>query len=685
MKIESGTKLGEYEIIEPIGSGGMGSVYLARHVHMGKKYAGKVLPESLASDENFVARFRDEARVMAELRHQRIVQVQYMGIHEGCCYFLAMDYVTGPDGKPESLRDRLCNQPEGRIAEDQTLIWATQIAEALSYAHGRGVVHRDIKPGNIVIDTDDNILLTDFGLAKAVGNEFILSQVHDSMNQSLGAEGTRVAGKPNTMGDTLDVAATVPADRPSGGRSSESSGILGTYDYMAPEQRGEGTGQIDQRTDIYAFGVLLYRMLTGRRLAGMAKPPSRMVEGLSGKWDGVIDRCLEDAPEDRYPSAESLIEGLDAVGQDIRHRQAEVRRREEQEQARRAEEVNRQRRQAEEKQRRAESDREKREAEHRCRLPESGPMDHEVKSAVSAPKTRSSHRGLIAILVLLAAATGIGIMAVSGPEGLDHDSTQTLLQRRSELVSGKGVPASLTLDIGKGETLKLALIPAGQFQMGSDKGESDERPVHQVTISKLFYMGLTEVTQAQWKSVMGAEPWAGKTYAKSNGSHAASYISWDDATKFCETLSKQTGKKVSLPTEAQWEYACRVGSKTAYSFGDDASKLGEYAWYDKNAYDIGEKYPHAVGQKKPNAFGLYDMHGNVWEWCSDWYDAKFYAKAKNVDPENTTEGNARVLRGGSWDSVPVNCRAAGRGGSSTGRRYLIDGFRVVVVSGSGVD
>jgi len=184
---------------------------------------------------------------------------------------------------------------------------------------------------------------------------------------------------------------------------------------------------------------------------------------------------------------------------------------------------------------------------------------------------------------------------------------------------------------------------------------------------------------------MGTEPWDGKRLAKSGGSHAASCISWDDASKFCEVLSKKIGKKVTLPTEAQWEYSCRAGSKTAYSFGDDASSLGDYAWYSENAYKKDEKYAHAVGQKKPNALGLYDMHGNVYEWCRDWYDAKFYAKVKNVDPENTTEAKYRVIRGGSWSSFPGNCRAAGHYGGTTDNRDGHVGFRVVVVSGSGVD
>ena len=249
----------------------------------------------------------------------------------------------------------------------------------------------------------------------------------------------------------------------------------------------------------------------------------------------------------------------------------------------------------------------------------------------------------------------------------------------------------LALDLGKGETLKLTLISAGKFQMGSPKSEpgrqDDEGPQREVTISNPFYMGIYEITQAQWKAVMGTEPWAGEKYATSGGGNAASYISWADATKFCEALSKKTGKKVTLPTEAQWEYACRAGSKTAYNFADDSwsRSLVDYAWYDKSAYEKGEKYAHAVGQKKPNAFGLYDMHGNVTEWCSDRYDEKFYAKAKNVDPENTTKAKFRVFRGGSWDDDCYDCRAADRCWSTTVSRSSGMGFRVVVACGQGVD
>ena len=126
-----------------------------------------------------------------------------------------------------------------------------------------------------------------------------------------------------------------------------------------------------------------------------------------------------------------------------------------------------------------------------------------------------------------------------------------------------------------------------------------------------------------------------------------------DAIEFCRKLSKKTGMTVSLPTEAQWEYACRAGSTTTFSFGDDLSKLIDYGWYGGINAGQKEDYAHRVGQLKPNAWGLYDMHGNVWEFCSDWYDKDFYSRSPSVDPENTTETDLRCLRSGSFHSVPI--------------------------------
>jgi formylglycine-generating enzyme required for sulfatase activity len=228
--------------------------------------------------------------------------------------------------------------------------------------------------------------------------------------------------------------------------------------------------------------------------------------------------------------------------------------------------------------------------------------------------------------------------------------------------------------------MKLKLIPAGEFQMGSPLGEADrghDERQHRVRISQPFYMQTTEVTQGQWESVMGTTPWSGEKYVKEGSDYAASYVSWDDAVEFCRKLSLKDGVEYRLPSEAEWEYACRGGSSTAYSFGDNPSALGDYAWFDDNADDIGEEYAHRVGQKRSNGFGLYDMHGNVYEWCSDWYGGDYYKSSPLADPRGPSEGSDRVNRGGSWGNTARYARSASRNRNSPGLRYLNLGFRVL--------
>ncbi|MBM4284603.1 MAG: formylglycine-generating enzyme family protein [Deltaproteobacteria bacterium] len=200
-------------------------------------------------------------------------------------------------------------------------------------------------------------------------------------------------------------------------------------------------------------------------------------------------------------------------------------------------------------------------------------------------------------------------------------------------------PQTLTNSVG----MKFVLIPAGTFQMGSEKGESgrlDNEEQHQVTISRPFYLQTTEVTQGQWQQVMGHNP---AKFNQNGDDSPVERVSWDDAQAFLAKLNQmeKTGQ-YRLPTEAEWEYACRAGGAARFSFGNDGAKLGEYAWYDQNS---GGR-THPVGQLKPNAWGLYDMHGNVWEWCQDWYGE--YAAGPVTDPRGPSSGRFRVLRGGSW-------------------------------------
>jgi formylglycine-generating enzyme required for sulfatase activity len=235
----------------------------------------------------------------------------------------------------------------------------------------------------------------------------------------------------------------------------------------------------------------------------------------------------------------------------------------------------------------------------------------------------------------------------------------------------KSGPAPLTLDLGKGVAMRLVLIRPGKFMMGSSDSEQgrlgNEGPQHEVVITKPFYMGVTEVTQAQYEAVMGTNPSAFK-----GPMNPVESVSWDEAVEFCRRLSEKTGKTVRLPTEAEWEYACRAGTTTAFSFGDADSALGDYAWYSANS---GNK-THPVGRKKPNAWGLYDMHGNVAEWCQDFQGG--YAAGAVTDPAGPGSGTSRVLRGASWRTNPDYCRSASRNYRTPDSRGNYCGFRVAV-------
>jgi formylglycine-generating enzyme required for sulfatase activity len=217
--------------------------------------------------------------------------------------------------------------------------------------------------------------------------------------------------------------------------------------------------------------------------------------------------------------------------------------------------------------------------------------------------------------------------------------------------------------------------------MGSPRDEenrSSDEDKHRVMISKDFYMGQTEVTQSQYRAIMNNEPWLGKSFIQQSNNNPAAYISWDEAKEFCKSLTQKEGRTYKLPTEAQWEYACRAGTTTRYSFGDSESSLGEYAWFYGNAGNADERFAHLVAQKKMNAFNLYDMHGNVWEWCRDWYKSNYYEDSPNIDPEGPSTGSSRVLRGGCWNNGPGSCRSSIRRGNTPNYRSGYIGFRVVM-------
>ncbi len=258
------------------------------------------------------------------------------------------------------------------------------------------------------------------------------------------------------------------------------------------------------------------------------------------------------------------------------------------------------------------------------------------------------------------------------------------------------------VSLSKGATVKsittktgieMVAIPGGEFTMGNEHGEDDEKPAHKVQISP-FYMDKYEVTQDRYQSLMGRNP------SKFKGEdRPVEQLSWFAAVRYCNMRSLREGldpcyeleplkcnydaNGYRLPTEAEWEYACRAGTQKPYSFGNNPAQLGKYAWYSGNA----NKRPHPVGQKVPNSWGLFDMHGNVWEWCNQYYIEDGYSSHPEKDPRGPDAGDECVLRGGGWNSTDEYCRSSTRFSEPPGLAdvcfgYDAYGFRCVRKAGS---
>jgi formylglycine-generating enzyme required for sulfatase activity len=220
----------------------------------------------------------------------------------------------------------------------------------------------------------------------------------------------------------------------------------------------------------------------------------------------------------------------------------------------------------------------------------------------------------------------------------------------------------------------MRYVEGGSFEMGSNEYD-DEKPIHKVTVSS-FWMATTETTVGQYRlyceatgTPMPTEPsWGWQE------SHPIVNVNWNDAVAYCEWLSHKTGRTYRLPTEAEWEYAARGGQQSRRTTYAGSNVLDEVGWYTSNTQDKGTK---AVGQKRANELGLHDLSGNVWEWCSDWYDQTYYANSSSSNPTGPATGSYRVLRGGSWLINPANNRVAIRCHGTPSYRYIYVGFRVV--------
>ncbi len=300
------------------------------------------------------------------------------------------------------------------------------------------------------------------------------------------------------------------------------------------------------------------------------------------------------------------------------------------------------------------------------------------------------------------------------PPPLERDNVSEVLN----------APARMTIDLGGDVKLDTVLIPSGSFLMGDNSGLDDEKPVHKVTITKPFYLGRHEVTVGQFRRFLEATgyvtdaergtgfrgafgwdldkmefqmnedySWRSTGFAQSDD-HPVVNVSWNDAMEFCRWMSRQFGGDYRLPTEAEWEYACRAGTTTGYYHGNDpegAAEVGNVADAAFGAQHPGMKgiiqasdghaYTAPAGRFLPNRFGLHDMHGNVWEWCADWYDPEYYATSPAADPAGPVTGEERVYRGGGWFNCSRGCRSASRSAALPDNRNLTVGFRVCQPAG----
>ena len=623
-----GKTINGYTLQRLLGAGGMAEVWYAEN-KIGKKAAVKLLLPKFCADENIVARFQNEAMVMVQLEHPNIRQVyDYDEVDGRPC--IIMEYLEGDDLKA------LLKQGH-HFTDEELKKWWDQIEDALNYTHEKGIVHRDIKPSNIFLDRKDNIKLLDFGIAK--NNE--------------------------------------------GGSGTMTGSTLGTRIYMSPEQVKDPK-RVDYRTDLYSLAVTFVHLLTGKapydsttssdfeiQLSIVTKP--LVLDGLPSDWRGFLEPYLEKEP-DKRPALMEFTQKAPAVQVvDTHHTPA-----------------------AQETESEVNEDAtvmdtgDESELFHEKMVPDdegtmvdegfSAPDEYEEPEDEETPEEEDiSEEEEDEEMVMRPDDLEMNVKGVSFVMkpvqagefcmGAQHSNGE-VRTKKGYLRPSRNL--SSLMDTWSVLGAHLAVVSEAEpdmvdFTIDRDARE-DEMPVHMVELHG-FYMGETVVTQALWKVVMGENP------SHYEGDDLpVEQVSWNDCQVFIQKLNRLTGKKFRLPTEAEWEYAARGGDLSEGLKYPGSNSLNSAAWHRDNSKSM----THEVKQKAPNELGLYDLCGNVWEYCSDWYDATYYETCPLEDPQGPSSGKTRVIRGGSWNHPGKLCRVSLREGSDPEERTSTQGLRLAL-------
>ena len=611
--------LPQYEITMLLGRGGMGAVYRGRQISLDRPVAIKIISNVLdEADASYGERFKNEARAMAKLNHPGIVAVHDYGETSNGILYIVMEYIEGTDVARMIAKQK-------RLHTEHAMAITAHVCDALAYAHERGIIHRDIKPANIMVSNDGVVKVADFGLAK--------------MTQS-GESGLTQSGM-----------------------------AMGTLHYMAPESLMLGSAA-DHRADIYAVGVMLYQMLTGKVPHGMFELPSMQIPGLDPRYDAIIAQAMREDRDIRYQSVRELRQGLDNI---LTQPVTRVDPQATQAPAAMPSEM-----------------RQQRTAGQPYRPPQSQVVMH------LPPKKRSPLPwvavivvviGLAAWLVMGKSKTGPDAAVQEPPVSADAGSSiNTTVTSAS--ISGSSTPHhfSATKDQPFINTLgmKFVRVPGTEVLFG----------IHEVRYKDYAAYALENPgMDGPWKN----QTVDGFKITERHEDHPVVKVSWQDAQKFCAWLSKKEGKSYRLPTDEEWSVAIGLGRKekhandmmpemlngketTEFPWGGDfppktQDKAGNYSDASRKAkaprgdgqyledYDDGFPTTAPVMSFKPNQFGLYDMGGNVWEWCEDWFD--------NTQKEQVLRGTS-FYDGGNHSSLLSSYRVPGN-------RFNDCGFRCVLV------